>query len=127
MKRYLFLLFAIGSAGATSVTAASDPSPGMEQVSITKQLGVINPPVIEFAITAAPELPYVAVIEHEAINVVTDVKPSPKVEKALLNSGSTPVVSADRSVWLQSKQLYFLRIPGIGFNYIEGRATEYRC
>lgn len=128
MKRYLFLAVVVALLAPSRVTMANDPSPGPEQVSITKQLGIINPPVMELTITPTPALPYVVVIEQEPIHDVTILKPSPMVQKALPNSGSTPVVSADRSVgWsiFIKKPLNYSAI--LPFNYIEGRATEYRC
>ena len=127
MKRYLLILFATSLLTATSVTAASDPSPGQEQVSITKQMAVECQPTIALSYIAAPELPYIAVIESEAM-LCNDENQVQDGQTVSLIAGNSPVVSADRSVcWsiFIKKPLNYTAI--LPFKYVEGRATEYRC
>lgn len=127
MKLKLSLLLIAGFLATTSVTMANDPSPGIEQVSINKNMGITNPPVMELTITPTPALPYVVVIE-QAANLTTNENQSQDGKSVSLIAGTTPVVSADRSVkMLGSNLLYRFVIASILKEYREGRATEYRC
>lgn len=114
-----------------SVTARDDQNSVMDKITesvptIKNQLATEQMP---FVITNDVQSIDCVVLENE-MNFVSPIE-SPRSVLFVFSSKTTPVVYVRELTSWQSngKQIQYVqskRIPNLGFNYIEGRSTEYR-
>lgn len=130
MKKGLFLLMFAMIMTALSVTARTNQNPLMDEIS---------PGVPTIKQSATVQMPFVVNaynVQNIDVNFVTaeiilsPFKSQPIFQLVCFSDNPTLDIATALITWQSnSKQFgndYNKRIPNLGFNYIEGRSTEYR-